>query len=157
VIFALGEELGWRGFLLPHLLPLGQWKAIVISGIIWGIWHAPAVAQGLNYPGYPILGIFMMIVFCVLLGTILSWLYLNTKSPWVAALAHGSVNAVAGLPILFFQPGFNMAFGGTIATPVAWIGMALFIAWLVTTNRLPVKNQVNGEQMERQQEQVETI
>jgi membrane protease YdiL (CAAX protease family) len=157
VLFALGEELGWRGFLLPYLLPLGQWKAIVISGIIWGIWHAPAVAQGLNYPGYPILGIFMMIVFCVLLGTILSWLYLNTKSPWVAALAHGSVNAVAGLPILFFQPGFNMAFGGTIATPVAWIGMALFIAWLVITNRLPVQNQVNGEPMERQQEQVETI
>ena len=150
--FALGEELGWRGFLLPHLMPLGQWKAILISGIIWGVWHAPAVAQGLNYPGYPILGMFMMIVFCVLLGTILSWLYLNTKSPWVAALAHGSINAVAGLPVLFFQPGFNMAMSGTIATPVAWIGMAFFIAWLMWTKKLPVQEQNNDQQVIQQPE-----
>jgi len=155
VLFALGEELGWRGFLLPHLLPLGQWKAILISGTIWGIWHAPAIVQGLNYPGYPILGIFMMIIFCVLLGAILSWLYLNTKSPWVAALAHGSINASAGLPILFLKPGFNMAFGGTIATPVAWIGMALFIAWLVMTKRLPVLNETFEGQVERQQKSTE--
>ena len=139
MIFALGEELGWRGFLLSNLMPLGQWKAILISGIIWGFWHAPAVAQGLNYPGYPVLGIFMMIIFCVLLGTILSWLVLNTKSPWVAALAHGAVNAIAGLPVLFFKPGFNMAMGGTLATPPAWLGMALFIGWLILTKRLPVK------------------
>ncbi len=138
VIFALGEELGWRGFLLRELLPLGQWKAILISGVIWGIWHAPAVMQGLNYPGYPVLGVFMMIIFCVLLGAIFSWLYLNTASPWAPALAHGAVNAVAGLPVLFFQPGFNVAFGGTLATPPAWLAMALFLAWLVFTRRLPV-------------------
>ncbi len=141
VVFALGEELGWRGFLLPNLMPLGQWKAILLSGAIWGVWHAPAVAQGLNYPGYPVAGVFMMIVFTILLGTIFSWLYLNTKSPWVAALAHGSVNAWAGLPVVFFQPGFNMAFAGTIATPVAWLGMALFIGWLMLSKRLPVQVQ----------------
>ena len=141
VLFALGEELGWRGVLLSHLMPLGQWKAILISGIIWGIWHAPVIAQGHNYPGYPIVGIFMMIVFTILLGTIFSWLYLNTKSPWTPALAHGSVNAVAGLPVLFFQPGFNIAFGGTIAAPTAWVAMILFIAWLVWTKRLPVQSQ----------------
>ena len=140
MLFTLGEELGWRGFLLPHLMPLGQWKAILVSGVIWGFWHAPVIMQGHNYPGYPILGVFMMIVFCVLLGAIFSWMYLNTKSPWVAALAHGSVNAVAGLPILFFQSDFNLAFGGTIAAPTAWIGMALFIAWLAWTKRLPAQN-----------------
>ena len=142
VFFTMGEELGWRGFLLPQLLPLGQRKAMLISGVIWGVWHAPAIMQGHNYPGYPILGSFMMIILCVLLGTILSWMYLNTKSPWVAALGHGAFNAIAGLPILFFQPGFNMAFGGTLAAPTAWIGMALFIAWLVWTKRLPVQSQV---------------
>jgi membrane protease YdiL (CAAX protease family) len=143
VLFALGEELGWRGFLFPQLTPLGQWKAMLISGIVWGVWHAPVIAQGHNYPGYPVLGIFMMIVFCVLLGIILSWLYLNTKSPWVAALGHGSVNAAAGLPIMFMEPGFDMAFGGTIATFPAGIAMAIFIGWLVWSKRLPVLNQVN--------------
>ncbi len=144
VVFALGEELGWRGYLLPQLLPLGQWKAMVVSGAIWGVWHAPAILQGHNYPGYPVLGVFMMIIFCVLLGIIISWMYLNTKSPWVAALAHGSVNAVAGLPVLFLVPGFNMAFGGTLAAPTAWIGMLLFITWLVWSKRLPMEEK-NGD------------
>jgi membrane protease YdiL (CAAX protease family) len=144
MLFTVGEELGWRGYLLPKLMPLGQWAAILFSGVVWGIWHAPVIAQGHNYPGYPVLGVFMMIVFCVLLGTILSWLTLNAKSPWVAALGHGSVNAVAGLPVLFLQPGFNMAFGGTLATPVAWIGMMLLIVWLVITKRMPVLDQVDA-------------
>jgi membrane protease YdiL (CAAX protease family) len=138
-LFALGEELGWRGFLLPRLLPLGQWKAILITGIIWGIWHEPAIVQGLNYPGYPLLGIVMMIVFCVLLGIIFGWLYLNTQSPWSVALAHGAVNAVVGLPVLFLKPGFNLALGGTIVTFPAWIAMAVFIGWLVVSKRLPVR------------------
>jgi len=142
VLFTMGEELGWRGYLLPKLLPLGQWKAVLLSGVIWGVWHAPAIVQGHNYPGYPVLGVFMMIIFCILLGIIISWMYLNTKSPWVAALAHGSINAVAGLPILFLAPGFNMAFGGTLAAPTAWIGMIAFIAWLMWTKRFPVQSQL---------------
>jgi membrane protease YdiL (CAAX protease family) len=137
-LFAMGEELGWRGFLLPKLLPLGQWKAILISNIIWGLWHAPVVAQGLNYPGYPIAGIFMMLVFSLLLGTIFSWLYLNTKSPWTPALAHGSVNAVASLPVLFLMPGFDMALGGTLASVAGWLGLLVFVGWLVASKRVPV-------------------
>lgn len=141
MLFAMGEELGWRGFLLPKLLPLGEWKAILISSVIWGFWHAPAIVQGLNYPGYPIAGIFMMVVFTVLLGIIFSWLYLNTKSPWTPALAHGSVNAVAGLPVLFLVPGFDMALGGTLASVAGWIVLAVFVLWLVATRRVPVNTE----------------
>ncbi|GAB4541809.1 MAG: CPBP family intramembrane metalloprotease [Anaerolineales bacterium] len=137
MLFTVGEELGWRGYLLPSLMPLGEWKAILWNGFIWGVWHAPVIAQGHNYPGYPILGIAMMIVFCILLGTILAWLTLSAKSVWVAALAHGAVNAIAGLPVLFFQPGFNVALSGTLASPTAWAGMAAFIFWLIKTKRLP--------------------
>jgi membrane protease YdiL (CAAX protease family) len=138
VVFAVGEELGWRGFLLPRLLPLGQWKALILSGLIWGLWHAPAIAQGHNYPDHPILGILLMTVFCVLLGIIFGWMYLNSRSPWVAALAHGSVNAWAGLPILFLVPGYDTALGGTLTSVVGWLVMALFIGWLVWSRRLPV-------------------
>ncbi|GAB4497535.1 MAG: CPBP family intramembrane metalloprotease [Anaerolineales bacterium] len=156
ILFTMGEELGWRGYLLPQLLPLGQWKAVLVSGVIWGVWHAPVIVQGHNYPGYPVLGVFMMIIFCVLLGIIISWMYLNTKSPWVAALAHGSVNAIAGLPILFFEPGFNMAMGGTLAAPTAWIGMALFIAWLVWSKRFPVQRQVEETQTNKGEVEAKT-
>ena len=136
--FALGEELGWRGFLLPRLLPLGQWKAILLSGTIWGIWHAPAILQGHNYPGRPVAGIFMMVVFCILVGAIFSWLYLRTRSPWAPALAHGSLNATAGLPILFLT-GVDISIGGTTASLIGWIPLALFVAWLAWTKRLPVR------------------
>ncbi|MBN1449848.1 MAG: CPBP family intramembrane metalloprotease [Anaerolineales bacterium] len=138
IIFAMGEELGWRGFLLPRLLPLGQWKALLISGLIWGIWHAPVIAQGHNYPDHPVLGILLMIVFCVLLGIIIGWMYLNTRSPWVAALAHGSINAWAGLPYLFLKPGFDTALGGTLTSLPGFLVMGLFVGWLVLTKRLPV-------------------
>lgn len=139
VVFAIGEELGWRGFLLPRLLPLGQWKALLISGLIWGVWHAPAIAQGHNYPDHPILGTLLMTVFCILLGIIIGWMYLNTRSPWVAALAHGSINAWAGLPFLFLKPGFDTALGGTLTSILGWLVMGLFIGWLVLTKRLPVR------------------
>ena len=141
VVFAMGEELGWRGFLLPRLLPLGQWKALIFSGIIWGVWHAPAIAQGHNYPDHPILGILLMTVFCVLLGIIIGWMYLNTRSPWVAALAHGSINAWAGLPYLVLKPDFDTALGGTLTSVLGWAVMGIFIGWLVLTKRLPVQVQ----------------
>src|SRR5262249_20165057 len=40
-LFAVGEELGWRGFLLPRLMISGvrQWPALIVTGIVWGIWH----------------------------------------------------------------------------------------------------------------------
>lgn len=138
-LFALGEELGWRGYLLVKLLPLGQGRAILISGVIWGIWHMPVILQGHNYPQAPVAGVFMMIGFCVLFGTILSWVYLRTRSPWAPALGHGSLNAVAGLPLLF-MPTVNMVFGGTLTSLIGWIPMIAFIGWLVWSGRLPVKD-----------------
>ena len=136
-LLALGEELGWRGFLLPRLSPGGQWRAILLSGIVWGVWHAPAILQGHNYPGRPVLGVFMMIVFCLLMGTIFSWLYLQTRSPWTPALAHGSLNATAGLPLLFLRD-VDIVIGGTVTSIVGWIGLAAFVGWLVLSRRLPI-------------------
>ena len=140
-LFALGEELGWRGYLLPKLMPFGQWPAILLSGAIWGIWHMPAILQGHNYPNQPLAGVFMMIAFCVLFGTIASWLYLRTRSPWAPALLHGSYNAVAGLPLLF-MPQVNMVLGGTLGSLVGWIPMIAFIGWLVWRKKLPVQESV---------------
>lgn len=130
MLFALGEELGWRGYLLPKLLPMGQGRAILLSGVIWGVWHWPAILQGHNYPNQPVLGMFMMIVFCVLFGAIMSWLYLRTGSPWAPALGHGTLNAVAGFPLLF-MPGVNMVLGGTLTSLVGWIPLVLFVGWLI--------------------------
>jgi membrane protease YdiL (CAAX protease family) len=139
IFVTMGEELGWRGFLLPRLLPLGQWRAILLSGLVWGIWHAPVILQGYNYPQHPVWGVLLMTVSTVLLAVIFSWLYLATRSPWVAALAHASLNAWGGLPLLFLAAGFDTAYGGTIISITGWVVMGVVIGILVLTKQLPVK------------------
>ncbi len=142
LIFALGEELGWRGFLLPELMPLGQGKAILLSGVIWGVWHAPTtLLHGYNFPQHPYVGVLVMTVGCALLGAIFSWLYLSTGSPWTPALAHGAFNASPGLAMFFLKPGFDTALAGLALGVAGWLPMALFIGGLVWAKRLPAKVQ----------------
>ena len=135
VVFALGEELGWRAYLLPALMHKGSGKALLISGGVWGVWHAPVIAQGHNYPNHPVLGVFLMIGACILLGVIMGWLYLATGSVWAPALGHATLNAVAGLPLLT-APDVNMALGGTVTSLAGWIPLAALAAWLWLSGRL---------------------
>lgn len=139
VLFTMGEELGWRGFLLPKLLPLGEWKALILGGIIWGLWHAPVILQGYNYPDHPVLGMLLMTIFCVFLSILIGWMYLRTRSSWSAALAHGSINAWGGLPLIFLLPGFDTAVGGTILSATGFVVLAFFVGLLMITRGLPVE------------------
>ena len=70
-----GEEFGWRGYLQPKLMPLGIRKAILLTGFIWGLWHAPVILMGYNYGlaywGAPFLGPLAMIWFTMTFGTLL--------------------------------------------------------------------------------------
>lgn len=141
VFVTMGEELGWRGFLLPKMLPMGQWKALIWGGVIWGFWHAPAILQGHNYPQHPVLGVFLMVIFCILLSIIIGWMYLRTRSPWVAAIAHSSINAWASLPVVFLLPGFDTAIGGMIVSGTGFIILALFVGLLLLTRGLPVEEE----------------
>ena len=149
-IFALGEELGWRGFLLPKLLPLGQVPAMLVSGVIWGIWHAPAILQGHNYPDHPILGVGMMIIFTTLLGIFFSWLYLKTRSPWAPALGHGTVNAVASLPLIFLT-GTSLSLGGALTSVSGWIALAILAGVLAGMKEIPLRSEeiVSRETIEK--------
>lgn len=94
-ITCFGEEWGWRGYLLPHLMEKRSITfSVVVGGIIWGLWHAPITAlghnYGLDYPGWPILGIVAMCCFCVALSCLFSWLTLRAKSCLPAVFAHGA-------------------------------------------------------------------
>jgi membrane protease YdiL (CAAX protease family) len=140
ILFALGEEIGWRGFLLPRLLKAGmrQWPALVLSGAVWGLWHAPLIARGHNYPDHPYFGVLLMTGFCILLGIIFGWLRLASGSVWPPALAHASLNAVAGMPVLLLTP-FDTALGGMLTSLTGWVPLVALIAWLAWSRRLPVR------------------
>ena len=135
----MGEELGWRGFLLPKMLPMGEWKALIWGGVIWGVWHAPVILQGHNYPEHPLLGLFLMIIFCIFLSIIIGWMYLRTRSPWSAAIAHGSLNAWGGLAVVFLLPGFDTAFGGSIVSLTGFVVLGLCVVALMLAKGLPVE------------------
>ena len=128
-IAAFGEEVGWRGFLLPLLIEeLGERRAVFVNGVLWGIAHAPLVCFGLNYtgeyPGAPWSGILMMVVFATVLGIFMSYLTLRSGSIWPACIAHGAVNAVREAPLLICGAGYNVLLG---PKPSGIIGMAGFI------------------------------
>lgn len=96
-----GEEFGWRAYLTPKLTELlPEPLAVLISGIIWGLWHAPLTISGHNfgvdYPLYPFTGIGYMCLFCVCIGAFLTVLTKRTGSVFPAAIAHGTNNALAG-------------------------------------------------------------
>ncbi len=92
-LFGLGEEIGWRGFLLPRLMPLGKWKAYAILGVIWGLWHAPLVLVGFNYPGHPLLGLLLMILLTEAIGLFINELTLRYQSAILAGWVHGVFNS----------------------------------------------------------------
>lgn len=99
-LFALGEEIGWRGFLQKELGFLGLWKSGLLIGALWGLWHAPLVIQGYNFPQNPLLGVGMMILACMPLGLIMSYFVQRSGTVMSAAFFHGVFNAVAGLGII---------------------------------------------------------
>jgi membrane protease YdiL (CAAX protease family) len=112
-LFAFGEELGWRGFLLQELKPLGFARASILIGFIWGLWHAPLILQGHNYPQHPVTGVFMMILWCILLTPLLNYITLRAKSVVAAAIMHGSVNGLAGIAIILLSGGSDLTIGLT--------------------------------------------
>lgn len=92
-----GEEFGWRAYMTPKLEQLMPTPAaLVVGGILWGVWHAPLTVQGhnfgLDYPGFPYLGILMMCIMCTAMGAILTLLTKRTKSVIPAAIMHGINN-----------------------------------------------------------------
>jgi membrane protease YdiL (CAAX protease family) len=140
--FTFGEEWGWRGYLLPRLLPLGQWRALFISGAIWGFWHAPLVLIGFDYPQHHLLGVVLITVFGIIFGILLGWTRLATGSVWPAVLGHAAIDAnqVAGgvYDLLPANAQVDTALGGLTGV-TGWILPMLFIAFLALTHRLPVR------------------
>ena len=112
-VFALGEEVAWRGFLMREFKGKSFWSSAIWIGVIWGLWHAPLILNGHNYPQHPVAGVFMMVAFCILLSVMLMYFREKSGSVIVAAIMHGTINAVAGVTMLVVTPANDLLYGAT--------------------------------------------
>ncbi|MEO0297971.1 MAG: CPBP family intramembrane glutamic endopeptidase [candidate division WOR-3 bacterium] len=112
-VAAFGEESGWRGFLLNEMKDKKFFDASIRIGLLWGAWHAPIIASGHNYPQHPQIGVFMMIVWCILLTFIFNYLRIKSKNVLSSAVLHGTLNALAGISIIYVKGGNDLTVGLT--------------------------------------------
>lgn len=130
-----GEEFGWRGYLLQKILPLGTRKAMVLMGIIWGVWHWPVIAMGhnysLGYPGSPWLGMLAMVWFTFVTGTFLAWVTLRGGSVWPAVIGHAAINGFSAVMLLFTQGEPSRLVGPVPTGMVGSAAWSLFALWLM--------------------------
>ena len=95
LIASTGEEIGWRGLLVPELAKLMRFRTLaLVSGVIWASWHMPMVLlAGYHGQGTPLLfSIACFFAMITLLGAIMAWMTLRTGSLWPAALLHTTHN-----------------------------------------------------------------
>lgn len=123
---ALGEEIGWRGFLVQALAPLGKWTCAIVTGVIWGVWHAPLLLLGYNFQDRGIGGILLMVLFCIPVGAFFMWLRMRSETVWPAAIAHGSMNASVSLGLILWanDPGVLTTFNLVSMWPM-WLCYAV--------------------------------
>lgn len=105
-----GEEYGWRAYLFPKLEQVtGTWQAIILTGVIWGVWHTPVLLKGHNFgtdmPLFPISNIILMCLICIFIAPVFSYFVKKCGSVWPAAIAHAFFNNFTGqLQGLFIDP-----------------------------------------------------
>jgi membrane protease YdiL (CAAX protease family) len=93
-VFALGEEIGWRGLLVPELATMTSFtKTALISGAAWSVYHYPLIFSSDYTSGAPrwyVLAIFTWVVIAASFG--FAWLRLKSGSVWTAVILHASHN-----------------------------------------------------------------
>jgi membrane protease YdiL (CAAX protease family) len=128
-VAGFGEELGWRGFLQKELAFLGFWRSSLLIGFVWGLWHAPLILQGHNYPQHPVAGVFMMTILCVLLAPIFGYVRVKARSVIAAAIIHGTFNATAGFAIVLIRGGNDLTTGVTGWPGFLVLAVVILLLW----------------------------
>ncbi len=137
-VAGFGEELGWRGFLQKEWAFLGFWPSSLLIGLVWGLWHAPLILQGHNYPQHPVTGVFMMTLLCILLAPIFGYVRVKARSVIAAAIIHGTFNATYGLSIVLVRGGNDLTTGVTGLPGFLVLAIAILILWWLDPN--PVRD-----------------
>lgn len=134
-LFGFGEEYGWRGVLADLLRPLGLVRATAVTGVLWGLWHAPIILLGHNYGAEWGWGIPVMVAWTVPFSFLLTWTRERTGSVLAPAMLHGAYNGVAGLfTLLVIGGNVLIALPAGLTTALVLALLALGV-WRLPTGR----------------------
>ncbi len=122
---ALGEELGWRGFLLPKMHEAKISSPYLWSGLIWALWHLPIVVFGNYYThGSPPLIALAYVLSIVAINFVISDFRDSSDSLWVAVVFHAAHNFLFQLAIpylIFTKPGSRIELWETIGADCGFL------------------------------------
>jgi hypothetical protein len=130
-IYALGEEIGWRGYLFDLMGRKDDLRSTVVIGFIWGLWHSTAIVLlGHNYPSIRAAGIPLFTILCIVFTAPMLRLTAISSSILPAVSLHGAINAIWGITLFVAFPGemvpnsLDEIYGG--------LGLIGIFSWLIT-------------------------
>lgn len=142
-LLELGEEIGWRGYLLPlQIRRFGTRKAVLLNSFLWGLAHMPLVYFGFNYslknPGAPWSNMALMLLLCLSLGIICSYVTIASGNCMYAAIVHGVINVIAELPVFLSVCQTNGLLGPNPTGLISMSGLVLCaVVLFVRLSKLP--------------------
>jgi CAAX protease family protein len=135
-VLAFGEEYGWRGWLMDELEPIGPVRANLLTGVMWGLWHAPLILMGFNFEPHRIAGVFFMCGLTTSLSFLLWRSRQYTGSLLAPAIIHGAFNGFQGFLVLLIasrNPLWSVPVG-----VLGWVAISIVAAvfWAATAAHL---------------------
>ncbi len=121
------EEYGWRGYFLSRLMrELGPRRGLLVHGAVWGLWYSPPFLLASQQVSQGALRCVAFMLTCTLLGTLLGWIRLASRSIMPAVIANVMLTLVGGLPLIL-QNG-DVGLRGTSYGPAGWIPLVAVVA-----------------------------
>ena len=139
LVAGCGEEFGWRGLVHSLLRPLGFWKNVGLTGILWLLWHLPLLFLGYGFPDHPVQGALLMCIHIMISAFTLAYLR-ERSSTFAAGLFHGANEAFILLAVAPVAGGTPITVG---VSSLSWLAASAIIAGgLLAYDRLISKNPI---------------
>lgn len=131
-IQSAAEEIGWRGYLMPRMMNLlGAWPGLFAHGALWGLWYAPLFAAASGADDRSIRSL-QFVLTSILLGILLGWLRIASRSIVTSATANAVLTLAAGLPLVALGTTLTRS---AIYDTTGWIPLSIAILVVFASGR----------------------